>query len=175
MALITMKNKINSVFISFRVSGSFSLIRMLGGWSSWHVMQSRKRWWADMMLHLHSQLHRFCLLSTQSHSAHCDLQLSQWDAGLINLAKVLGLDTDSGHNSKWQPANFTWIFNRSVELRCFKLVNVVKYLLFGHVELAANDLSQSQSTFRVRQHGCEAVKSLTRRDHQKASGNANNT
>lgn len=47
------------------------------------------------MSHLHAQLHRFSLLSTQSHSAHWGLQLAQRDARLIHLAEVLGLHANS--------------------------------------------------------------------------------
>lgn len=52
------------------------------------------------MSHLHAQLHRFSLLSTQSHSAHRGLQLAQRDARLIHLAEVLGLHANSSQESK---------------------------------------------------------------------------
>lgn len=54
------------------------------------------------MSHLHTQLHRFSLLSTQCHSAHRHLQLSQHDAGLIHLTEVLGLETNRGQESRLQ-------------------------------------------------------------------------
>lgn len=38
-----------------------------------------------------------------------------------------------------------------------------EYLFFGDVELTSNDPCYSQSTFRARQHGCEAVKSLAKK------------
>lgn len=44
---------------------------------------------------------------------------------------------------------------------------LVEYLLFGDVELASNDLGHSQSTIWARQHGCEAVKSLTEKTPRK--------
>jgi len=44
------------------------------------------------------------------------------------------------------------------------------HLLFGDVELASDDLGHLQSTFRTRQHGCEAVESLANRGaHQHPS------
>lgn len=58
------------------------------------------------MSHLHTQLHRFSLLSTQSHSAHRRLQLAQHDARLIHLAEVLGLETNSSQEVKSQHGSF---------------------------------------------------------------------
>lgn len=47
--------------------------------------------------HLQTQLHRFGLLSTQSHPAHRGLQLGQRDARLVHLAEVLRLEVQSEH------------------------------------------------------------------------------
>lgn len=110
---------------------------------------------AGRMSHLHTQLHRFALLPSQSHSAHRGLQLAQRDARLIHVAEVLRLHANrkSGHRVKHllKPLNSTWMFNSQFHL-C--------YLLFGDVELTPNDLCHSQATFRPRQHGCETVEGL---------------
>lgn len=59
----------------------------------------RGRLAAGRMSHLHTQLHRFALLPSQSHSAHRGLQLAQRDARLVHVAEVLRLHANrkSGH------------------------------------------------------------------------------
>lgn len=110
-------------------------------------------------IHLHTQVHRFTLLASQSDSAHRNLWLPPCNSRLIHLAVMLCLHVNSSQRS------------RSKLFQCLLVIwwtsYVLRYLFFGYIELTSDGLCQLQSTLRTRKHGSEAVESLNQKKQHK--------